>query len=293
MIKTLRIAVCVLFVLTTVLFTLSYLRARALSRDRYPEIFFDTDRITVSLAPTEEELLSGVSASDAEDGDLTGRVIVESISHFITPGVSNVTYTVCDSQNHVTTATRRIVYTDYTPPRFTMSDDLVFSVNEQANPFRCIGATDVIDGNISARIKITAENGFQSGTAGVYPITVQVTNSKGDVASLQLSVTIENTSLYAPRITLKNYLMYITVGDTVDLRDNLRAVESVTENAEDDVETEEETAAAMEALRERVRIETDFDRNTPGVYQVDYRFTDAFDREAHAVLTIVVEERTE
>ena len=293
MIKTLRIAVCVLFVLTTELFTLSYLRARALSRDRYPEIFFDTDRITVSLAPTEEELLSGVSASDAEDGDLTGRVIVESISHFITPGVSNVTYTVCDSQNHVTTATRRIVYTDYTPPRFTMSDDLVFSVNEQANPFRCIGATDVIDGNISDRIKITAENGFQSGTAGVYPITVQVTNSKGDVASLQLSVTIENTSLYAPRITLKNYLMYITVGDTVDLRDNLRAVESVTENAEDDVETEEETAAAMEALRERVRIETDFDRNTPGVYQVDYRFTDAFDREAHAVLTIVVEERTE
>lgn len=293
MIKTLRIAVCVLFVLTTVLFTLSYLRARALSRDRYPEIFFDTDRITVSLAPTGEELLSGVSASDAEDGDLTGRVIVESISHFITPGVSNVTYTVCDSQNHVTTATRRIVYTDYTPPRFTMSDDLVFSVNEQANPFRCIGATDVIDGNISDRIKITAENGFQSGTAGVYPITVQVTNSKGDVASLQLSVTIENTSLYAPRITLKNYLMYITVGDTVDLRDNLRAVESVTENAEDDVETEEETAAAMEALRERVRIETDFDRNTPGVYQVDYRFTDAFDREAHAVLTIVVEERTE
>lgn len=293
MIKTLRIAVCVLFVLTTVLFTMSYLRARALSRDRYPEIFFDTDRITVSLAPTEEELLSGVSASDAEDGDLTGRVIVESISHFITPGVSNVTYTVCDSQNHVTTATRRIVYTDYTPPRFTMSDDLVFSVNEQANPFRCIGATDVIDGNISDRIKITAENGFQSGTAGVYPITVQVTNSKGDVASLQLSVTIENTSLYAPRITLKNYLMYITVGDTVDLRDNLRAVESVTENAEDDVETEEETAAAMEALRERVRIETDFDRNTPGVYQVDYRFTDAFDREAHAVLTIVVEERTE
>lgn len=292
MIKTLRIAVCVLFVLTTVLFTLSYLRARALSRDRYPEIFFDTDRITVSLAPTEEELLSGVSASDAEDGDLTGRVIVESISHFITPGVSNVTYAVCDSQNHVTTVTRRIVYTDYTPPRFTMSDDLVFSVNEQANPFRCIGATDVIDGNISERIKITAENGFQSGTAGVYPITVQVTNSKGDVASLQLSVTIENTSLYAPRITLKNYLMYITVGDTVDLRDNLRAVESVTENAEDDVETEEETAAAMEALRERVRIETDFDRNTPGVYQVDYRFTDAFDREAHAVLTIVVEERT-
>lgn len=293
MIKTLRIAVCVLFVLTTVLFTLSYLRARALSRDRYPEIFFDTDRITVSLAPTEEELLAGVSASDAEDGDLTGRVIVESISHFITPGVSNVTYAVCDSQNHVTTATRRIVYADYTPPRFTMSDDLVFSVNEQANPFRCIGATDVIDGNISDRIKITAENGFQSGTAGVYPITVQVTNSKGDVASLQLSVTIENTSLYAPRITLKNYLMYITVGDTVDLRDNLRAVESVTENAEDDVETEEETAAAMEALRERVRIETDFDRNTPGVYQVDYRFTDAFDREAHAVLTIVVEERTE
>ena len=84
MIKTLRIAVCVLFCLTAVLFALTFLRARRLSRDTYPMISFDTDRITVGLEPTDAELLSGVTARDAEDGDLTGEVLVESISHFIT-----------------------------------------------------------------------------------------------------------------------------------------------------------------------------------------------------------------
>ena len=298
MIKTLRIAVCVLFVLTTILFTATYLQAKQLSRDKSPTISFDADTIKVSLTPTKEELLSGVTAADAEDGDLSGEVVVESISHFISPGVCNVTYAVRDSQNHVATATRRMEYEGYTPPRFTMSDDLVFSVNEQANPFACIGAVDVLDGSISNRIKITAESGFQSGVAGVYPIRVQVTNSKGDSAYLDLSVTVENASLYGPKLTLKNYLIYITVGDTVDLRGNLRSVEAVTENAEDlsgeeTALTEEEVAAAMEAAFSRVRIESNLDRNVPGIYQADYRYTDDFDREAHTVLTIVVEEKAE
>ena len=301
MIKTLRIAVCVLFCLTAVLFALTFLRARQLSRDTYPVISFDTDRITVGLEPTDAELLSGVTARDAEDGDLTGEVLVESISHFITPGVCNVTYAVRDSENHVTTATRRMEYEGYTPPRFTMSDDLVFSVNEQANPFRCIGAVDVLDGNISDRVKIAATtSGFQSGVAGVYPINVQVTNSKGDVIYLDLSITIENTSLYGPKIQLKNYLLYITVGESVDLRDNIRSVEAVTERTVDTTETMETTEDGEAAqttdeslILSRVRIETDLDTTTVGVYQADYRYTDEFDREAHAVLTIVVEDKAE
>lgn len=292
MIKTLRIAVCVLFVLTTVLFAMTFLRAKQLSRDSYPVISFDADRITVGLEPTDADLLLGVTAQDAEDGDLTGEVLVESISHFITPGVCNVTYAVRDSQNHVTSATRRMVYEGYTPPRFTMSDDLVFSVNEQANPFRCIGAVDVLDGDISNQVKIASTtSGFQSGVAGVYPINVQVTNSKGDVIYLDLSITIENTSLYGPKITLKNYLLYITAGENVDLRDNIFSVESVTERAADT--TEEGDGSDDHLTLSRVRIETDLDTNTAGVYQADYHYTDEWNREAHAVLTIVVEDKAE
>ena len=277
MIKTLRIAVCVLFVLTTVLFGLSYVHARQLARDSRPVITFDTDRITVSLEPTEEELLAGVTATDAEDGDLTGNVLVESISHFITPGVCNVTYAVRDSQNHVTSATRRIEYAGYTSPRFTMSDDLVFSINEQANPFLCIGAVDVLDGDISDRVKIAAtSNGFQSGVTGVYPINVQVTNSKGDVIYLNLSISIENTSLYGPKITLTDYLVYVETGADLDLAGYIRSVEAAAEDVEDGAD--------------RVRIETDLDTSNPGVYQVDYRYTDVYNREAHAVLTVIVEE---
>lgn len=277
MIKTLRIAVCVLFILTTALFGMTYMHVRQLSNDAVPVITFDTERIIVGLSPTDEELLEGVHAEDAEDGDLSDSVIVESISHFITPGVCNVTYAVCDSRNHVTTATRRVEYEGYTSPHFTMSDDLIFSVNEQANPFNCIGAVDVIDGDISDRIKIAAtSSGYQSGVTGVYPISIQVTNSKGDVIYLDLSVTIEDTSLYGPQITLSDYLVYVEMGEEMDLRGYIQSVEA----------TSEETG---EGIKD-VRIETDLNTSVPGVYQVDYRYTDEYNRKAHTMLVVIVEE---
>ena len=86
----------------------------------------------------------------------------------------------------------------------------------------------------------------------------------------------------------------------MDLRDNIRSVEAVTERTVDTTETMETTEDGEAAqttdeslILSRVRIETDLDTTTAGVYQADYRYTDEFDREAHAVLTIVVEDKAE
>ena len=67
---------------------------------------------------SEERLLEGVTAYDGKDGDLTSKVFVESISNFVEPGVSNVTYVVYDADRHAAKASRKVVYLDYTPPRF-------------------------------------------------------------------------------------------------------------------------------------------------------------------------------
>ena len=66
-------------------------------------------------------------------------------------------------------------------------------------------ATDLIDGDISSRIRISS-NAVSVTEPGEYPITVQVTNSLGDTASVRLTVAIESTTSRHPTIMLSQYI---------------------------------------------------------------------------------------
>ena len=72
-------------------------------------------------------LLDGVCASDDRDGDLTGQVLIRSVSQFTGENTALVSYIVFDSSDNMSTASRSVVYTDYTPPRFALSEPLVFA----------------------------------------------------------------------------------------------------------------------------------------------------------------------
>ena len=87
--------------------------------DQYPEL-----HISVNDPP--EALLQGLSAWDATDGDLTDRIMVASISHFLEPGTVNVHYVVFDAHNNSATTTRRVTYTDYKSPRFNLTKTPVY-----------------------------------------------------------------------------------------------------------------------------------------------------------------------
>ncbi|MDD6145516.1 MAG: hypothetical protein PUB43_00525, partial [Oscillospiraceae bacterium] len=121
MMRVFRAAVVIIFVLVTAVFSAFYIKEQKSRDDTLPEIKVETDTIEVSVKDGPEILLEGVSAYDGKDGDLTDKVIVESVSKFIEKGVSKVTYAVCDSNNHVTNATRRVVYKDYESPRFNLT----------------------------------------------------------------------------------------------------------------------------------------------------------------------------
>ena len=43
--------------------------------------------------------MEGITASDAEDGDLTDQIVAGSFSRFISDGVCSLTYVVFDSAN--------------------------------------------------------------------------------------------------------------------------------------------------------------------------------------------------
>ncbi len=283
MMHIIRLGTAVLFCVVTVLFVMVWTGVQAEKDDTYPVITFPDEILDVSLHPGEEELLAGVQAYDEKDGNLTDSVMVESISNFLEPGISNVTYAVVDSNHHVTTATRKIRYTEYVPPQFTLNNDLLFSLTEAINLTGRLGAVDVIDGNISGRVKISTNDTITAGRVGVYQISMQASNSKGDVIYLNLPLYIEGIDPYAPEIHLSKYIIYTKVGEMVQLKDYIGWAgyeRNVSYNTE----------PIVKDLTDKVVYETTLDINTPGVYQADYYVKDEDGREGHSILIIVVEE---
>ena len=78
----------------------------------YPSITNDVEELQISTQDPPEAMLAGLTATDATDGDLTDRIMVASVSHFLEPGVVRVKYVVLDSHNNSATLTRRVRYTD-------------------------------------------------------------------------------------------------------------------------------------------------------------------------------------
>ncbi len=270
--RALRIGVLLLFVIVTAVFSWVYTSELIGADKTLPSIKIDGDIIDVSIKATDEDLLKGVTAYDNKDGDLTSKVFVESISKFYEKGVCKVTYAVCDSNNHVAKASRKIRYTDYVSPKFNLKKSTCYSLYESINLSEDIVATDCIDGNISRNMIITSDN-YSSSIAGVFSLNVSVTNSNGDTSDIVLPLIIEDRNLSAPKIELSKYMIYVKAGTPIDFASY---VVSATDSAEQDI-------------RGTVIIESTIDFNTPGTYSVHYYATDASGLRGHSVLVVVVE----
>ncbi len=269
--KILRLCVSVLFVIVLVIFIIFQFNQLRVDKT-IPQISVEGEKIEVSLNVTDADLLIGVTAYDGKDGDLTDKIIVESISRFIEPGISIVKYAVCDSDNHAAYATRTIVYSNYKPPRFTLSDSLVFNISQNINIRNILGATDSIDGNISSKVIITA-NEYSANIPGVYYISAKVSNSKGDLIMQQFPVYVEERSLAAPTLELKEYIAYLKVGEQFDIHGNVSS--ALSSNGDN--------------LTDRINIDTNLDPTKPGMYEIHYRVADDDGRIGHKIVIIFVE----
>lgn len=269
--KILRLCVSSLFIIVLVMFIIFQFKQLKVDRTM-PTIKVESDVIEIGLDVTNEDLLEGVTAYDKKDGDLTSKIIVESISRFIEPGVSIVRYAVCDNDNHAAYATRTIIYTNYTPPRFHLSDSLVFSISQNINIRNILGAVDSIDGDISNKVIITA-NEYSANIPGVYYISAKVANSKGDMIMHQFPVYVEEISLAAPKIELKDYVAYLKVGEDFDVNGNV--LSALSSDGKD--------------LSDRINIDTNLDLTKAGMYEVHYRVSDDNGRIGHEIVIIFVE----
>ena len=269
--KILRITVIVIFVAVTAVFLRTYIGEKLNYDETIPVITVDSDIIEVSFRAGDEELKQGVTATDGKDGDITDKVIVESVSAFIEKGVCKVNYAVCDSDNHVSTASRKVRYTDYTSPEFFITDSTCFSLYDSIDVSQRIHCKDCIEGNIDRKMILTSPD-YVAASTGIFTIEANVTNNKGDTSTLSIPLYVEDRPAYAPTIKLREYLVYLEQGGKLNPKKYLSS------------------AADTEGvnLTSKVRIENKLDPSKEGMQSIHYYVTDDRGVEGHTVLNVYV-----
>lgn len=213
--------ICLLLAAACVAVLVCYQSLDSLRGDRVPPEIIVEDRIPeMSVLDSRNTLLQGVTARDEVDGDVTSSLVVESVRLLHQDGTVTVTYAAFDSSGNVAKKSREVLYTDYESPRFALSRALLFG-QKNYDLLSLVSASDMLDGDITGRIRATALDEVVSGYSGTYRVRFQVTNSLGDTVDLVLPVEVYTPGNMEASMTLTDYLIYLKDGDTFNARDYL------------------------------------------------------------------------
>lgn len=229
-----------------------------------PQITFSDDVVELSVTDPKDALLQGVSAADAQDGDVTASLVVERIKLTDPDGSILVKYAAFDRSGNVAKAEREAKYTDYESPRFSLSAPLLYTANSNFDVLDVISASDTLDGNIRHRIRATSLDNSAVTTTGSHEVEFRVSNTLGDTARLTLPVEVYAAGDYTMDVALTKYLIYLDAGTTFDAE---RYLDSVTRNRE------EYSLQGRMPDHFTVKITGQVNTHTPGVYAVDYFVT--------------------
>ena len=280
--KRLRTMSIILFIISVIVFGIFWYKERILEDQTGPVFSMNDSTFTISVKDNEAALLKGITAADAKDGDVTSSIIVETVSPFTGTGHRIVNYAAFDSDNHVTHAKRELVYSDYTPPRFTMRKPLTFPLNA-TNLLEGVGAEDCIDGDITSSIKMMSDEEIDSAHVGEYSARLKVTNSAGGVSYLPVTIEIyDSTARYKkPQLDLKEYIVYVNKGDHFDEEDYIDKV-TIESKEYTPVESGGTYGIKYQSNDESentidysyIDIDSDIDTNITGCYEVNYSIED-------------------
>jgi hypothetical protein len=294
--RRLKIAVCLIFVASCAIFAGYTVKSKMLEDHTPPVITCKDKTVTLSVQTDQKKqkkaLLKGVKAEDNRDGDLTSSVRIASMSHFIAPGKRTITYVVFDKANQVGTLERTIQYKDYTPPKIHLKAPLRYSTTEvgKANLTENMKAEDCLDGDLTSQIRTSLDDGMYNAAAGIYKVTVQVSNSADDVCSVPLEVTVTESGDRQEQMkeypALSDYIAYTTVGHKIDPMAYVKGMEmnGTTYTYADDGE-------ALAGTREAISVKSEVDYSKAGVYPVEYSYTAEGSPTAVTKLFVVVQDQ--
>ena len=272
-----RIALLALVLVCCAAFAV-YRIAEARCADREaPQITMAQEELRLSVKDGTEKLLDGVTAQDAQDGDVTDLLVVESVRGIVADKRFTVTYAAFDAAGNVAKAQRTVYYEDYTSPCFTLTAPLIFREGT-VDVFAPLGADDVFDGSLKDRIKGTLVSGeSQVSQPGDYTVEFRVTNGLGDTAYLTAPVRVLPAGNRNAELTLTDYLIYLRKNEAF-----------VPEMYLDTLSAGGQTVA-LDGGSVSLQINSDVDMTKTGTYCVDY--TAAFGKfTAYTRLLVVVED---
>ena len=238
-----------------------------------PVLSNSLETLEISVKDPPEAVLAGLQAQDATDGDLTDQIMVASVSHFLETGTVNMKYVVFDSHNNSATLTRKVHYTDYTAPQFSLEKAPVYMVGRSFDLLDYIRVEDCIDGDISDNVRVIS-NMVNNFAAGNYPVVLEVSNAYGDTAQVTVWVRFLNKESSAV-VELKKHIVYVQQGDSFQPKKLLKGVTDLNGTALD---------------KSDVQIQGSVNMDKPGCYQLIYSY-DVGKLTAEAPLTVVVTER--
>ena len=220
-----------------------------------------TDK-TITVGDTFDPM-ADVTATDAEDGNLTAKILVEKNDvKTDVAGKYEVTYKVTDNQG----ATRRKTIIVTVNPKMEVlneapvihATDKTITVGDTFDPMAGVTATDTEDGNLTTKIEVK-KNDVDTTTPGKYEVTYKVTDNQGASFTKSITVTVN------PKMEVLNEAPVIhatdktiTVGDTFDPMAGVTATDAEDGNLTTKIEVKK----------------NDVDTTKAGKYEVTYKVTD-------------------
>ena len=153
--------------------------------------------------------LSGVKATDAEDGDITSKVVVSKNNVDINKaGTYEITYSVTDKDNNTVTKTIKVTVVSNKP--VIDANNITFVIGDEFKPLNGVKATDIEDGDITKKVTIT-KNTVDINIAGIYSVTYSVTDSHNNTVTKTVNVEVLEKEL-----ELKEAIFYLEHLKNVD-----------------------------------------------------------------------------
>ena len=237
-----------------------------------------TDK-TITVGDTFDPM-AGVTATDAEDGNLTTKIVVEKNDvKTDVAGKYEVTYKVTDNQG----ATRRKTIIVTVNPKMEVlneapvihATDKTITVGDTFDPMAGVTATDAEDGNLTTKIEVK-KNDVDTTKAGKYEVTYKVTDNQGATRTKTITVTVNpkmEVLNEAPTIDAADKT--ITVGDTFDPKVGVTAKDAEDGDLTDKIEVVKNTVDTKKA----------------GKYEVTYKVTDSDGATRTKTIKVTVKEK--
>lgn len=238
-----------------------------------PTISFAEGVPEFSVHDPKQNYLQGVTASDDVDADVTSSLVVESVKLVDKKGTLQVGYAAFDKAGNVTKAERQVKLTDYRSPRFDLNRSLTFSSSTGFNIMSIVSAEDVLDGDVTHRVRVTSLDPVDVYTPGISSVELSVRNSLGETAKLVIPVEVYAAGTYMAALTLTDYMVYLPLGGQLD-----------TESYLDTFSRTDMTMSLRDGIPEgySLEVKSNVQADVPGVYTVDYWVTQTVGAESDA-----------